>query len=136
MDIKIDKATKRQDHRGFLVDFLKGTEVEPDDRMLGQIYFVTFSGKGVIRGNHYHKNRKEWFVPVKGRIRVEFRSVITGDDMSIVVNGDDYEYQRIGIGANIAHAFQALTDEAAMINYASQPYIHEAPDTYEYVLIK
>ena len=70
MRYSIIKATKRRDKRGFLVDFLKGDEVEGSDRQLGQIYLVTFDKKNVIRGNHYHKNKKEWFVAIKGKLKV------------------------------------------------------------------
>lgn len=135
MDIVLEDSTKREDERGFLVDFIKGTEVEAEDRMLGQVYYVTFSRVGVIRGNHYHKERREWFVPVKGRLEVYFKDLATGEEVVMTIDGDSSNYQRIGIGKNIAHAFVSLTEDAAMINYASKPYIHEAPDTYEYILV-
>lgn len=135
MRITIDSSTKHRDNRGFLVDFLKLSEVETKDSKLGQIYFVTFDNKGVIRGNHYHKTKKEWFVAVKGKLKVFLKDLETNMTKELILEGDSNNYQRIWIDKNIAHAFMSLTKSAAMINYSNKPYHKEDPDTIQHKLI-
>lgn len=130
----ITKATKRTDKRGFLVDFLKGDEVPSKHRNLGQIYFVTFESKNIIRGNHYHKKKDEWFVAVRGKLKVILEDVKTKEHKEFIIDGNTEEYKRVFIGKNVAHAFVSLTRKAEMINYASKPYHKESPDINPYKL--
>lgn len=131
----ITKASKRRDKRGFLVDFLKQTELNRSDRQLGQIYFVTFDRILSIRGNHYHTNKKEWFVAVKGKLEVVLEDINTKERTEFILDGDIDEYKRIFIGENVAHAFRNVTKTAMMINYCNKPYHNNKPDTYTYKLL-
>ena len=130
INYKITKASKRRDKRGFLVDFLKQEELSRGDKRLGQIYFVTFDTALSIRGNHYHTNKKEWFVAVKGKLKVVLEDIKTKERVEFILDGDTDEYERIFIGANVAHAFRNITKTAMMINYCNKPYHRENPDTY------
>lgn len=131
----ITKSVKRIDERGFLVEFLKGDEVSSAQKKLGQIYFVTFEKKGMIRGNHYHKKKDEWFVAVRGRLRVVLEDIKSKERHELIIDGDTEEYKRVFIGRNVAHSFQSLTRKAEMINYASKPYHREDADINTYKLI-
>lgn len=135
IDYKITKATKRRDKRGFLVDFLKQEELTASDKRLGQIYFVTFDNTSSVRGNHYHINKKEWFVAVRGKLKVVLEDIKTKERIQFVLDGDTDEYERIFIGAKIAHAFRNITKTAMMINYCNKAYHKENPDTYTYKLM-
>lgn len=135
IDYTFTKATKRRDRRGFLVDFLKRDEVQGVDKTLGQIYFVTFEEKHAIRGNHYHTKKKEWFVAVKGKLKVVLEDIKTKERVEFILDGDNDEYERIYVTENIAHAFTNLTETAMMINYCNKPYHKESPDTHKYKLI-
>jgi len=130
----ITKSTKHTDERGFLVDFLKGDEVLPKHKKLGQIYFVTFEKKHAVRGNHFHKHKDEWFVAVSGKLKVIFEDIKTKERKEFVLHGDTDEYVRVFVGRNVAHAFISLTKKAEMINYASKPYYKSNPDIYYYSL--
>lgn len=131
----ITKSIKRIDKRGFLVEFLKGDEVAPSQKKLGQIYFVTFEKKGMVRGNHYHKKKDEWFVAVRGRLKVVLEDIKSKQRCEFMIDGDTEEYKRVFIGRNVAHSFQSLTQKAEMINYASKPYHKEDADINAYILI-
>lgn len=131
----ITRASKRTDKRGFLVDFLKGDEVLPKHKKLGQIYFVTFESKNMIRGNHYHKNKDEWFVAVRGKLKVILEDIKTKQRKELYIDGDTEEYKRIFIGRNVAHAFISQTKHAEMINYASKSFHKEDPDINIYKLV-
>lgn len=135
MDYKIVNSTKRIDHRGYLVDFLKGTHMDKEDEKLGQIYFVTFEKKNIVRGNHYHKNKKEWFVVVRGKLKAVFLDLKTKEKIELVLDGDSEEYVRLFVGKNIAHAFKSLTKRAEMINYCNKVYHAKKPDTHFYKLL-
>jgi len=135
MDYKIDYAVKRRDERGFLVDFLKGDEIDNKDTRLGQIYFVTFEKQHAIRGNHFHKTKNEWFVVVQGRIQVVLEDVKTKEKKTLIISGENDTYERIFVGKNVAHAFSNITPSAMMINYADKPYHQESTDTIPYILI-
>jgi len=135
MRYSITNAIKRRDERGFLVDFLKGDEVDNSDSKLGQIYLVTFDKKKIIRGNHYHKNKKEWFVAIKGKLQVVLEDLKTKECKEFILDGDSDEYERISIEENVAHAFKSITNEAMMINYSNKSYHKDNPDTFFYKLL-
>lgn len=132
----VEQSVKRRDKRGFLVDFLKGDELPVENRSLGQIYFVTFESPAAIRGNHYHTEKNEWFVVIRGKIRMVVKDLETGETAERILDGEHDEYERIYIPQKTIHAFQNLGDTAMMINYADKPYHMDDPDTHPYVLIK
>jgi len=134
MDYTIDHAVKRRDDRGFLVDFLKGDEVDDGSSSLGQIYFVTFEKSGKTRGNHYHKTKREWFVVLQGKLRLVLEDTKTKEHKEILLSGDNDEYERIYVGKNIAHAFTSISPSAMMINYADKPYHFDDTDTFSYII--
>ena len=70
MDYKLSEFETHDDARGKLVVFLKEPELTDDYKRFGQIYFITFSDVGIIRGNHYHKFWREWFGIVHGKVEV------------------------------------------------------------------
>ena len=133
---RLTNATKRRDQRGFLVDFLKGDETEVGNKKLGQIYFVTFEKKGVIRGNHYHETKNEWFVVVKGKVKVILEDRKTKQQVSYILDGDNDSYKRIFVPKGIAHAFINMTALSMMIDYADKPYHNNQPDTIGYKIIE
>ena len=135
MNVIFDKATKRRDERGFLVDFIKGDQMPKSQRTLGQIYFVTFEKSKVIRGNHYHKTKDEWFVVIAGKIKLVCEDVTTKERIERILDGDSDEYERIFIGKNIAHSFQNISSTAMMLDYADKPYHDDAPDTIFYKIL-
>ncbi|RJQ37073.1 hypothetical protein C4559_04030 [Candidatus Microgenomates bacterium] len=132
---KFAKAKKRRDKRGFLVDFLKLDEVGEGEKTLGQIYFVTFDKKGSVRGNHYHKTKKEWFVAVEGKLKVILEDISTKEKVEFILKGSSDIYERVYIEENIAHSFISLTKKAKMINYCNRPFHESDPDTFIYKLI-
>jgi len=136
LDFKLEKSTRRRDKRGFLVDFLKADELEESDKQFGQIYFVTFEKSKAVRGNHYHENKKEWFVVGQGKVLVILEDVKTKKRETFTLDGNDDIYERLFVGEGVAHAFTNLTPFAYVINYCNKPYHHDQPDSSFYELIK
>jgi len=133
MDYKLSKFRKFSDNRGDLVVFLKNSELDLDKKKFGQIYFVSFNKKGVVRGNHYHKRWSEWFGVVSGKVKVVLRDIRTGENCVIILNEKTDRYTRLAIGPYIGHSFKSLTRYAALINYADSQW--SAKDTYAIKLL-
>ena len=136
INYKLQRSTRRRDERGFLVDFLKLEELKGKDKIFGQIYFITFEKSGVIRGNHYHTTKKEWFVVGQGKIMVVLEDIKTKERKSLILDGNDDKYVRLFVGKNVAHALVNLTEFAYVVNYCNKPYHEENPDSLYYELVK
>ena len=134
MDYKIDFIEKHDDQRGHLVVFLKNMDLRDNFKNFGQIYFVTFDKKNVVRGNHYHKKWREWFGVVTGKVEVVLKDVKTGEVKKLIIDSRADKYSRLEIGPNIAHAFRNLSDEASLLNYTDTEWSPD--DTFSEELIK
>lgn len=119
MDYKIEYLDKFNDNRGELIVFLKNSNLSKRQKKFGQIYYVTFSKKGIVRGNHYHKKWREWFGVVAGKIEVVLLDIYTKERVTFVLNAKLKQYVRLEIGPNIAHSFKSKTNFAVLINYAT-----------------
>lgn len=134
MDFKIERLKKHDDDRGQLVVFLQQKDLEADYRKFGQIYFVTFSSRGVIRGNHYHKQWREWFGIVSGTLEVVLKDVRTGEIEKLRIDSDSHKYTRLEIGPRIAHAFRNISPYASLLNYTDKEWT--PTDTFEMTILE
>lgn len=132
MNYHSSKFRKFSDHRGDLIVFLKQSELPAKSKKFGQIYFVTFEKKGVIRGNHYHEKWTEWFGVVSGRLEVFLEDIETKKRKTFVIDSKEDGYIRLNIGPKIAHAFRSLSKYAALLNYADSEWSEK--DTLPYKL--
>lgn len=136
MKYSIKKLNRRADKRGFLIDFLSLDELEKQDKTFGQIYYVTFTTSSAVRGNHYHRRKREWFMAVNGRLQVVLKDIKSGERVEFIMNGNKNSYQRIEVKENIAHAFRNISKTALMLNYCNKPYHFGDPDTIPYKLLE
>jgi len=134
MDYKITSIEKHSDKRGQLVVFLRSSELKANRKKFGQIYFITFNKKNVVRGNHYHKKWREWFGVVHGSVKAELEDVITGEHKTLVLSSKHNVYKRLEIGPNVAHAFKSMTPTASLLNYGDKEW--SAKDRFFYDLFK
>ncbi len=134
MDYKIEYFEKFNDKRGQLVVFLRNSDLNKKLKEFGQIYFVTFDKKSIIRGNHYHKKWREWFGVVSGKLQVKLMDIKTKEKKRLTLNGDSNKYIRLEIGPNIVHAFKSLSTQASLLNYTDKEW--SAEDTFPYEIIK
>jgi len=119
IDYKIEYCEKFIDNRGHLVVFLKNSRLNQKFQRFGQIYFVSFASKGVVRGNHYHKKWREWFGIITGKVLVKLKNIKTKEETVLQLNNRSKKYALLEIGPYIAHSFKSLTNKAALLNYAS-----------------
>lgn len=133
MDVKLTKFEKYSDKRGDLVVFLKNSHLQSDLKEFGQIYFVTFNKKGVVRGNHYHMKWREWFGIVEGSVKCVLIDIKSRRKKTLILDATHDKYTRLEIGPGIAHAFISITNTAAIINYADSEWYSN--DTHFYKVI-
>ncbi len=136
MDFEIMHLTKHNDPRGYLVEFLKNSELSAPNKNFGQIYFVTFNKKNVIRGNHYHKETEEWFGVLSGSVLVVLEDVNTKERKTFELHYDETEFVRLKIGIEIAHAFKSLSNAVILLDYANRQYDPNYTDRHFYMLMK
>ena len=127
MNYEIKKLKKMSDERGYLVEFLKNSELEKKE--YGQNYFVTFDGKGVMRGSHYHTKKSEWFTIAFGKALVKLKDIATGETKELELSDEDEYLTRLFVGPNIAHSFTALTEKAVLLNYTDKEFHAKDPDS-------
>ena len=130
LDFKVSKFKSFSDKRGKLIVFLKESELLDAKKKFGQIYFVTFNKKGVVRGNHYHKKWHEWFGIIEGKVKVIIEDVKTKQRKHIILSAERDKYVRIETGPYIAHAIISLTKHASLLSYANSEWNDK--DTHHY----
>ncbi len=135
MNFKIQHLPKYNDYRGYLVEFLKESELDGQNKNFGQIYFVTFTDKDIVRGNHYHKETEEWFGVVFGSLLVTLEDIHTKERKTFTLHYSESEFVRLWIGKEIAHAFKSLTKPAILLDYANIPYHPDHTDRNYYHLM-
>lgn len=126
MRLKRYKLKKRTDKRGLLVqnDYPEiGKKIEH--------FLVTFSKPGVIRGNHYHKRKREWFYILEGRAKLYLYNLKTNKKADYVIDSADPEL--IEMEPNIVHAIENIGDTTMIfLGLVNERFDSDDPDTYFY----
>ena len=133
MDFKITQAERHDDKRGKMIILLKKNDLPNNLQVFGEVFFITFSRKGIIRANHYHKKWREWFIIISGKILVIIENVKTKKRFETILDGNQNRVFRLEIGPYIAHAFRNLSRKAILINYTNIEW--SADDTHYHKLI-
>lgn len=135
MDFQVSYLLKHNDHRGYLVEFLKHAELKDQNKRFGQIYYVTFNDENLVRGNHYHKHTEEWFGVIFGSLQVVLEDVNTKEKKVFELHASENEFVRLRIGKEIAHAFKCLSSTAILLDYANRQYDPDNNDRLPYELL-
>ena len=94
----------------------------------GQVFYST-TKPGVVRGNHYHTRKIEWFCVLRGEAAIRLRRV--GDDHvhEFRVSGDSPEF----VSIPVLHTHQIENvgdDELLTVFWCNEIFAAEDPDTY------
>ncbi len=129
--VEIKRLVKHADERGFLMELLRC-----DDEIFtqfGQAY-VSLNYPGVIRAWHYHKYQDDYFVVVKGMIKVPLYDMREDSPTYGELNEfflGDHNPILLKIPAGVLHGYKTIgTEPSLLINFPSQPYNREKPDEY------
>ena len=137
MDIEITELKKFEDERGFLIEFLKGIELDKDNKDFGQLYIAAIK-PNYIRGNHYHENKFEILTVLSGKSKIFLEDIKTKEKKEIILDANkDKSIKRIKIGSYIAHTVKNLSDSSIIVvSYTNKLYNHETPDDKKYIIIE
>ena len=129
--VKIKKLKVIPDERGWLMEMLRCD----DDiyQQFGQVY-LSVVYLGVVKGWHYHKKQTDFFVVIKGMVKVvlydsressptykEINEFFMGDQNPILVT----------IPPLIMHGMKGISIEPAyLINCPTEPYKYVEPDEF------
>ena len=127
--IELFDANEFVDERGSIVE-LKENLIRKNMKHL----FISYTKKDdIIRGNHYHKSKKEWFFIIQGELKMKLKHLITGEEEEHVFS--DKLKKFIYIGSNIIHTFKKLgPKELILLAIVNEEFDKDNPDTYYYEL--
>ncbi len=109
------------DHRGALFEVIRLANA-------GQVFFST-TKPGVVRGDHYHRRKVEWFCVVRGRAVVRMRRVGERFVHEFPVSGQSPEF--ISIPPMFTHHIENCGDEELLTMFwSSTEYEPGDPDTW------
>ena len=113
----------KEDSRGDFTELIKS-------RTFGQVS-ISRSGKGVIRGNHYHNTKNEKFCVTEGKAVIKLRNIL--DDKIISYYVSDKKMEVIDIPPGYTHSIENFTEgdgEMILLIWANEIFDPENPDTY------
>jgi UDP-2-acetamido-2,6-beta-L-arabino-hexul-4-ose reductase len=117
------------DHRGYLVE-----NTDPKIITGSKHFLYTMSAPGVVRGNHYHKHKVEWFCIIKGKCRFVTENIKTRQREETVVTDTDNILFRTE--PFIAHAMENVGNtEMILLGFVNKVLDPKQPDTYSYKVI-
>jgi len=92
-----------------------------DEKDFGQLYFIEIA-PGVTTGNHYHKNKDEWLIPLQGDIKIILEDIATRKREELVISSRDID-KKIRIPPNTAHATINESDKPTLLmEYSTKPF--------------
>jgi len=94
----------------------------------GQVSYST-TKPGIMRGNHYHLRKKEFFCVIDGMAKIKQRNIKTNEIDEVDVSGDTPEVVEMKIGwtHNITNIG---SKEMKLLIWISEEYNSEDPDTF------
>lgn len=109
------------DERGSLVEVIKLAQG-------GQVFFST-TKPGVIRGNHYHTRKIEWFCVLRGDATIRLRRVGESEVREFRVSGAEPQF--ISIPTFYTHSIENIGDtELLTVFWCNEIFDEQDPDTY------
>jgi len=127
--MKTIKLKKYSDARGSLVENTK-PEIFKDTKH----FFVSKSKPGVIRGNHYHLRKAEWFYVIQGNCRMIIKDIKTGKKETKLVKANQNVI--ISIEPGKSHAFKNIgKEELILLALVNEVHNQKDPDTYSHKVI-
>lgn len=131
--VEIKQLARHADERGFLMELLRS-----DDSIFtkfGQCY-VSMNYPGVIRAWHWHEKQDDFFVVVKGMIKVGLYDMREGSPTRGEVGefylGDNNNIM-LKIPVGVVHGYKTVgTEPSLLINFPSELYNPQEPDEYRF----
>jgi len=127
--LKIVNLKEYSDQRGSLVENTLESIMTQSRH-----FFVSKSRPGIIRANHYHHRKSEWFYVLQGSCMLKTKDLKTNVVEEIKISAD--QHLMINVAPNIVHAFKNIgTEEMILLALINEVHNQDDPDTYPYKLI-
>ena len=129
--VAVKQLARHADQRGYLMELLRSDD--PIFSKFGQCY-VSMNYPGVVRAWHWHEKQDDYFVVVKGMIRVGLYDQREGSATQGEVN-DFYLGENntilVKIPVGVVHGYKTIGMEPSLlINFPSEAYDPNEPDEY------
>ncbi len=116
-----EKLEIKQDERGKLVEIFKIPGV-------GQVFYST-TKPGIVRGNHYHTRKKEYFCVIEGNGLIKLKNRETGEIKETEVSGGKPEVVEMPV--NWTHNIKNIGEnEMKLLVWVNEIFNPEDPDTF------
>lgn len=117
------------DRRGYLVE-----NADPEIITGSKHFLYTSSAPGIVRGNHYHEHKIEWFCIIKGTCRLVTEDIKTKRrEETIIHDTDDILFRAEPF---VAHAMENVgKGEMIFLGFVNEVLDKKNPDTYSYKVI-
>jgi UDP-2-acetamido-2,6-beta-L-arabino-hexul-4-ose reductase len=127
--LKTSKMRRFTDNRGYLVE-----NTDPEIVSGSKHFLYTTTAPGIVRGNHYHEHKIEWFCIIKGKCRFVTEDIKTKHREETIINDtDDILFRTEPF---VAHAMENVGNtEMIFLGFVNEVLDRKKPDTYPYKLI-
>jgi dTDP-4-dehydrorhamnose 3,5-epimerase len=129
--VKVKQLKQNADERGYLMEILR----EDDEifERFGQVY-VSLNYPGVIRAWHYHRLQTDYFVCIKGMIKVPLYDARPDSPTHGEVNefflGENNRIL-LSIPVGVYHGYRTVrTEPSLLLNFPTRAYNRDEPDEY------
>ena len=127
--VQIKQLSKHADERGYLMELLRSDD--PIFTKFGQAY-VSMNYPGVVRAWYYHQKQDDFFVVVRGMIKVGLYDAREGSPTRGEVNefylGENSNIV-LKIPVGVMHGYKTVgTEPSLLINFPSE--VYDAKDEY------
>ena len=129
---EIKDLTVHTDQRGWLAEIFRPNDV--DNNIKGQ-FLITTAHPGIVKGNHYHARKHEWYCVMKGQMTLALVDTKTRKREEVVLT--DKKLQIVKINPNVSHGFKNTGNEMAyLLIYIDETFDKNDPDTFPDVVIE
>jgi UDP-2-acetamido-2,6-beta-L-arabino-hexul-4-ose reductase len=130
--LELDPPIVHRDNRGWLAELVR-LDGSMGLRPGGQ-FFITTALPGKVKGNHYHRRKREVFCIIQSQAEMIMRPVGGGEYMRIVMGAA--KLSRVLTIPGFSHAVvNRGTEEAVSLVYIDECYNPEYSDTYTDVVV-
>ncbi|MEK7635647.1 MAG: hypothetical protein AAB405_00990 [Patescibacteria group bacterium] len=115
----------KEDERGLFTEIFNMGEA-------GEVLYATINS-GKSRGNHYHKEKEEFFCVLEGSAKFKMRNVKTGEKKECELFGDNL--QILEILPWWTHSVENIGDTTIkFLEYGNRPYNAVSPDSFSEIV--
>lgn len=124
--LKTKKLEVKKDGRGWLAELIRVEDVS--NPLFGHL-LVTVAKPGIIKGNHYHRRKREWYIVLKGKGLLKVWNKDGSEKKQMIL--DERDLKLVEIPTNYFHTIKNIgKEDLYLLSYLNESFNPEDPDTY------